>query len=287
MRCAHRVLGINSRGGRYRLQSVRLSIARGPHERPVEGERVDPRGAASYETAVDGIVGIEAEAAGVSCTKGDNMGTGPIGNTPFAQIKAGRGTETNCDTNVAQAIKVLNLLDCDPGFQGIPGNYDPRCATQNKTAETDDLAALVRFMKSLSDPRVQCNQAPFDGPELHILNGHRAEDEDQDGLADDIVAVVPASGSAGFKDPRLCIPNAGDIFADGMRGRLEYTPSASCNADCNGDGVVAVNDVITAINIVLGQAPLSGCLTADTNGDEALTINEILAAVNELLSGCA
>ena len=25
-----------------------------------------------------------------------------------------------------------------------------------------------------------------------------------------------------FKDTKLCIPNAGDIFADGMRGRLEY-----------------------------------------------------------------
>jgi cytochrome c peroxidase len=169
------------------------------------------------------IAGIEAEAAGVSCTKGDNMGTGPIGNTPLGQIKAGRGTETNCDTNVAQGIKVLNLLDCDPGFQGIPGNYDPRCATQHKTADTDDLAALVRFLKSLTDPRVQCNQAPFDGPELHILNGHSAEDEDHDGLADDIVSVIPASGKGGFKDPKLCIPNAGDIFADGMRGRLEYT----------------------------------------------------------------
>jgi len=72
-----------------------------------------------------------------------------------------------------------------------------------------------------------------------------------------------------------------------MRGRLDKTLSASCNGDCNGDGVVAVNDVIAAINIVLGRAPLSGCLTADVNGDEALTIDEILAAVNELLSGCA
>ncbi len=168
------------------------------------------------------IVGTEAKAAGVSCTKGDNMGTGPIGNTPFRQIKIGRGAETNCDTNVAQAIKVLNLLDCDPGFQGIPGNYDPRCATQDKTADTDDLAALVRFLKSLTDPRVQCNQAPFDGPELHVLNGHRAEDEDNDGLADDIVSVIPASGRDGFEDPKLCIPNAGDIFAPGIRGRLEY-----------------------------------------------------------------
>ncbi|MGH7789401.1 MAG: cytochrome c peroxidase [Candidatus Binatia bacterium] len=233
------------------------------------------------------IGGIEAEAAGVSCTTGDNMGTGPLGNTPLAQIEDGGGIETNCDTNVAQAVKVLNLLDCDPGFQGMPGDHDPRCAAQNKTAETDDLAALVRFMKSLSDPRVQCNQAPFDGPELHILNGHRAEDEDHDGLADDIVAVIPASGQGGFKDPKLCIPNAGDIFAAGMRGRLEYDPrSASCNGDCNGNGVVAVTDLIAAVNIALGRAPLSRCLTADVNRDEALAINELLAAVNELLSGC-
>ncbi len=143
-------------------------------------------------------------------------------------------------------------------------------------------------MKSLTDPRVQCNRAPFDGPELHIFNGHRAEDADHDGLADDIVSVIPASGQDGFQDPKLFIPNAGDIFADGIRGRLENdTPSASCTGDCNGDGVVAVNDVIAAVNIALGRSPLSGCLTADVNGDEALTIGEILAAVNELLSGCA
>src|SRR6185369_14994008 len=124
--------------------------------------------------------------------------------------------------------------------------------------------------------------------ELHTLNGHRAEDEDHDGLADDVVSVLPASGKDGFKDPRLCIPNAGDIFADGMRGRLEYdTLPASCNGDCDGDGVVAVNDVIAAVNIILGRAPVSGCLTADVNGDEALTIDEIVAAVNELLRGWA
>ena len=51
--------------------------------------------------------------------------------------------------------------------------------------------------------------------ELHILNGHRAEDEDHEGFADDGVSVIPASGKGGFKDPKLCIPNAGDILAAG------------------------------------------------------------------------
>ncbi len=79
-------------------------------------------------------------------------------------------------------------------------------------------------MKTLTDPRVQCDQAPFDHPQLFVPNGHTASDDNLDGRADDITAVIPASGAGGYTaDGRsdLCLPNGGDLFDPNLRNRLQ------------------------------------------------------------------
>jgi len=62
-------------------------------------------------------------------------------------------------------------------------------------------------------------------------------------------------------------------------------PSA-CTGDCNGDGEVTVNELITMVNIALGTANVSTCLAGDANSDGQITINEIIAGVNNALNGC-
>jgi hypothetical protein len=85
---------------------------------------------------------------------------------------------------------------------------------------TDDIAAVVRFLKSLSDPRVQCDQAPFDHPSLLVFDGHRPTDLNRDGKADDILFNLPAVGAEGYNpNSGYCIPNSGDLFAPGMQSR--------------------------------------------------------------------
>jgi CSLREA domain-containing protein len=64
------------------------------------------------------------------------------------------------------------------------------------------------------------------------------------------------------------------------------TPPIGCPGDCNGDGVVTINELILIINIALGNLPLSACLAADLNGDGVLTIGEAIAAVQSALDGC-
>lgn len=59
-----------------------------------------------------------------------------------------------------------------------------------------------------------------------------------------------------------------------------------CVGDCNGDAQVTVNELITMVNIALGNSPVSACAAGDANGDGAITINEIIAAVNNALNGC-
>jgi hypothetical protein len=63
-------------------------------------------------------------------------------------------------------------------------------------------------------------------------------------------------------------------------------PSGGCVGDCNTDSSVTVDEILTLVNIALGNAQLSQCSTADANGDHQITIDEILQAVNNALNAC-
>ena len=81
-------------------------------------------------------------------------------------------------------------------------------------------------MKALTDERVQCDQAPFDHPELLIPIGHEPIDDDDNGRADDILFLLPEVGADGYgPDSGFCIPNAGDLFAEGMQARIGSEPA--------------------------------------------------------------
>lgn len=61
---------------------------------------------------------------------------------------------------------------------------------------------------------------------------------------------------------------------------------SSCAGDCDGNGTVAINELILAVNIALGNQPLSNCQAADANGNGSVAINELIIAVNNALNGC-
>ncbi len=70
------------------------------------------------------------------------------------------------------------------------------------------------------------------------------------------------------------------------------TPTATavgqaCTGDCNGDGMVVINELVLGVNITLGQQPVSACPAFDANRDGSLVINELVAGVSRLLGGCA
>lgn len=62
--------------------------------------------------------------------------------------------------------------------------------------------------------------------------------------------------------------------------------SNACVGDCNGDGVVTVGEILTMVDIALGNAGLSSCPGGDQNGDRQITVDEILTAVDHALNGC-
>ncbi|MFI5394500.1 MAG: hypothetical protein ACHQ9S_03110 [Candidatus Binatia bacterium] len=59
-----------------------------------------------------------------------------------------------------------------------------------------------------------------------------------------------------------------------------------CIGDCNGNGSVTVDEILTMVNIALGNTPLSACTAGDGNCDGRITVDEILTAVNAALNGC-
>lgn len=59
-----------------------------------------------------------------------------------------------------------------------------------------------------------------------------------------------------------------------------------CAGDCDGGGAVTIDEILTMINVALGNALVSDCGRADANHDAEITIDEILTAVNSALEGC-
>ncbi len=59
-----------------------------------------------------------------------------------------------------------------------------------------------------------------------------------------------------------------------------------CAGDCDGDGVVTIDELLVGVNIALDNTPASACASFDTSGDGAVTIDELLDAVAHALGGC-
>lgn len=63
------------------------------------------------------------------------------------------------------------------------------------------------------------------------------------------------------------------------------TPAVDCAGDCDGGGDVAVNELITLVNIALGAASSTVCPNGAPSGGE-VDISLIISGVNNALNGC-
>ena len=64
------------------------------------------------------------------------------------------------------------------------------------------------------------------------------------------------------------------------------TPARADCPDCDGDGTVAINELITGIGIALGDASLAACPSFDRNGDGGVAIDELVVGIGAALDGC-
>lgn len=66
----------------------------------------------------------------------------------------------------------------------------------------------------------------------------------------------------------------------------ELAPAAPCGGDCDADGRVSIDELITAVRIDLGDAGGALCAALDLNSDGEVSVDELVAAVAHALDGC-
>ncbi len=59
-----------------------------------------------------------------------------------------------------------------------------------------------------------------------------------------------------------------------------------CVGDCDGGGMVAINELVLGVNIALGSREISACEAFDCEGTGMVPINCLVRGVNNALSGC-
>jgi hypothetical protein len=56
--------------------------------------------------------------------------------------------------------------------------------------------------------------------------------------------------------------------------------------DCGDGGQVTIDEILTMVNIALGNVGVGACTAGDANADGKITVDEILTAVDNALNGC-
>jgi hypothetical protein len=83
--------------------------------------------------------------------------------------------------------------------------------------------------------------------------------------------------------PLWCRAVVVSMLLAGLRRGAAAQPA--CLGDCDGSGIVTVNDLVTMVNVALGTANPAVCTAGDANGD-GIQITEIVGAVNNALGSC-
>lgn len=180
--------------------------------------------------------------------------------TPSATYRLGRAlrlaaslgclciTSTYAATSTSQVSDVIN--ESHPAIQ-VPGSF---------TLDQED-AEPGSIMVFLESPL-----PPFQLIEL-IENVH--------------YLVIPVGDSFEIRifnlPPEFVVPETYNLW-------VSY--SLRCTGDCDAGGYVTVDEIITMVNIALGNTDVSACADGDMNSDGQITVDEIITAVNNALNGC-
>ena len=95
--------------------------------------------------------------------------------------------------------------------------------------------------------------------------------------------AVPRPATLRFE---LLLTSYGATSWDQRQFEIAVLPSA-CAGDCDGDARVTVAEIVRAVAVALGSAPLSTCEAADADASGTVTIDDLVAALGAALDGCA
>ncbi|MDX2169015.1 MAG: hypothetical protein SF182_18250 [Deltaproteobacteria bacterium] len=100
--------------------------------------------------------------------------------------------------------------------------------------------------------------------------------------ADTILIHVEAPG---FADRRRGYRGI-DLWQNQDVLQVGMIPDGLCGGDCNGDHAITVDELVRAVGFVLADGSAPGCPLADIDGDGRVAVNDVVAGVTRALVGC-
>jgi glucose/arabinose dehydrogenase len=89
----------------------------------------------------------------------------------------------------------------------------------------------------------------------------------------------------GERSHEVSVPSGGVRLRARFR-RVSDSACAECVGDCDGDGLVQVDEIVKAASIAIGQLGMDQCARADYDGDGGVTVDEVVSAIAAALEGC-
>ncbi|HVN85318.1 MAG TPA: pyrrolo-quinoline quinone [Candidatus Binatia bacterium] len=83
--------------------------------------------------------------------------------------------------------------------------------------------------------------------------------------------------------PTPAPPRTGTRPADSTPTVIGVSP---CIGDCDGNGIVSVDELVEAVNMALGLIPWDQCPSLDCDGGATISVACVVRAINNALSGC-
>jgi hypothetical protein len=180
--------------------------------------------------------------------------------TEFGRKHFWRGFEIGCYT-----------CHLGPGGEGVNPNRAP-LAADGSAATRSDSPVLIDL---------QASDANGDPLRLRIVDQGKHGTVGLDGAT---ARYVPEPGFTG--DDTFTFA-ASDGSTDGNLATVTVAVGGPlCSGDCDGQGTVAVDELVRGVSIALDLLTLDHCPAADLSGDHTVTINELVRAINVALHGC-
>lgn len=227
-----------------------------------------------YFTADDGARGVE-----LWRSDGTELGTIPV-----ADIHP--GPQGSSPANLT-AVNGILYFTADDGVHGVELWRSDGTAAGTLLVKDTNPGPDGSFPADLTDANGTLVFAATDGK-------HGVEPWKSNGTADGTRQIqdIAADERSSQPDAFTVVGNK-VLFAadDNIVGReLWALPMSSlatpCQGDCNGDARVTIDELVTAMNIVLGSQPLEACSAYDVNGDGTVTVDELIGAMAFALNGC-
>jgi photosystem II stability/assembly factor-like uncharacterized protein len=171
----------------------------------------------------------------------------------------------------------------DPLDNGLDSRIIYGLATHQRTPTTVFAATASSGAAGILQLRPFCGDAVLSGAEVCDLGADNGEPDSCCGLN---CALRPTGTGCRAAGDACDLDEACD-------GAIPLCPPDSrdptclyCAGDCDDSRDVTVDEVITVVNIALGNSTLDTCLAGDGSGDGFVTVDEVLTAVNRALRGC-